>query len=166
MAGFVGHIVFQNPENGYTVLDLVCGEEEVTCVGLFHGVGEGESLSMDGEYATHPSYGRQFKMESFQVKPPEDAASMERYLGSGAIKGVGAALAARIVRKFRGDTFRVIEEEPERLAEVKGISKNKAMEIAAQVVGKQEMRQAMLFLQQYGISQSLGAKIYQAYGQR
>ncbi|MCI9530605.1 MAG: ATP-dependent RecD-like DNA helicase [Lachnospiraceae bacterium] len=166
LAGFVGHIVFQNPENGYTVLDLVCGEEEVTCVGLFHGVGEGESLSMDGEYATHPSYGRQFKMESFQVKPPEDAASMERYLGSGAIKGVGAALAARIVRKFRGDTFRVIEEEPERLAEVKGISKNKAMEIAAQVVGKQEMRQAMLFLQQYGISQSLGAKIYQAYGQR
>ncbi len=166
MAGFVGHIVFQNPENGYTVLDLVCGEEEVTCVGLFHGVGEGESLSMDGEYATHPSYGRQFKMESFQVKPPEDAASMERYLGSGAIKGVGTALAARIVRKFRGDTFRVIEEEPERLAEVKGISKNKAMEIAAQVVGKQEMRQAMLFLQQYGISQSLGAKIYQAYGQR
>lgn len=162
----MGHIVFQNPENGYTVLDLVCGEDEVTCVGFFHGVGEGESLSLTGEYATHPSYGKQFKMESFQVKPPEDTVSMERYLGSGAIKGVGAALASRIVRRFQENTFRVIEEEPERLAEVKGISKKKAMDIADQVIGKQEMRQAMIFLQQYGISQSLGIKIYQAYGQR
>lgn len=166
LTGFVGHIVFQNPENGYTVLDLVCGEDEVTCVGCFHGVGEGESLSLTGEYATHPSYGKQFKMESFQVKPPEDTVSMERYLGSGAIKGVGMALAARIVRRFKENTFRVIEEEPERLAEVKGISRKKAMDIADQVIGKQEMRQAMIFLQQYGISQSLGIKIYQAYGQR
>jgi len=162
----VGHIVYQNPENGYTVLDFICGEDEITCVGYFHGVGEGESLSMTGEYATHPSYGRQFKMDSFQARPPEDIVSMERYLGSGAIKGVGAALAARIIRKFGENTFRIIEEEPKRLAEVKGISERKAKEIADQVVGKQEMRQAMIFLQQYGISQSLGAKIYKAYGQR
>jgi len=166
LAGFVGHIVYQNPENGYTVLDFICGEDEITCVGYFHGVGEGESLSMTGEYATHPSYGRQFKMDSFQARPPEDIVSMERYLGSGAIKGVGAALAARIIRKFGENTFRIIEEEPKRLAEVKGISERKAKEIADQVVGKQEMRQAMIFLQQYGISQSLGAKIYKAYGQR
>lgn len=162
----MGHIVYQNPENGYTVLDFICGEDEITCVGYFHGVGEGESLSMTGEYATHPSYGKQFKMDSFQARPPEDIVSMERYLGSGAIKGVGAALAARIVRKFGENTFRIIEEEPKRLAEVKGISERKAKEIAEQVVDKQEMRQAMIFLQQYGISQSLGAKIYKAYGQR
>ncbi len=162
----MGHIVYQNPENGYTVLDFICGEDEITCVGYFHGVGEGESLSMTGEYATHPSYGRQFKMDSFQARPPEDIVSMERYLGSGAIKGVGAALAARIIRKFGENTFRIIEEEPKRLAEVKGISERKAKEIADQVVGKQEMRQAMIFLQQYGISHSLGAKIYKAYGQR
>ena len=165
LTGYVGHIVFQNAENGYTVLELVCGEDEITCVGIFHGVSEGESLELSGEYTTHPSYGKQFKMASFQVKPPEDIVSIERYLGSGAIKGIGAALAARIVRKFREDTFRIIEEEPERLAEVKGISQRKAMEIAEQTEGKRELRQAMVFLQQYGISQTLAAKIYKTYGQ-
>ncbi len=165
LSGYVEHIVFQNSDNGYTVLNLVSGEEEVTCVGIFHGVGEGETLELAGEYTEHPSYGRQFKMHSFQVKSPEDILSIERYLGSGAIKGIGAALAARIVRRFKEDTFRIIEEEPERLAEVKGISERKAMEIAEQVEGKRELRQAMIFLQQYGISQTLSVKIYQTYGQ-
>ncbi len=165
LSGYVEHIVFQNGENGYTVLNLVSGEDEITCVGIFHGVSEGECLELSGEYTTHPSYGRQFKAASFQVKPPEDMVSVERYLASGAIKGIGAALAARIVRKFREDTIRIIEEEPERLAEVKGISQRKAMEIAEQVEGKRELRQAMIFLQQYGISQTLAAKIYKAYGQ-
>lgn len=165
LTGYVEHIVFQNTENGYTVLNLSCEGEEITCVGIFHGVSEGEFLEVTGEYATHPSYGQQLKMSSFRVKPPEDVDSMERYLGSGAVKGIGAALAARIVRKFKEDTFRIIEEEPERLAEVKGISQRKAMEIAEQVEGKRELRQAMIFLQQYGISQTLAAKIYKAYGQ-
>ncbi len=165
LTGYVSHIVYQNTENGYMVLNFACGEEEITCVGNFHGVSEGESLELEGEYANHPSYGRQFKMQSFRVKPPEDTESMERYLGSGAIKGVGAALAARIVKKFKEDTFRIMEEEPERLAEIKGISARKAMEIAEQVEGKREMRQAMIFLQQYGISQTLAVKIYRAYGQ-
>ena len=163
--GYVEHIVYQNSENGYTVLNFVSEEEEITCVGIFHGVGEGETLEMTGEYTTHPSYGRQFKAQSFQVKSPEDILSIERYLGSGAIKGIGAALAARIVRRFREDTFRIIEEEPERLAEVKGISERKAVEIAEQVEGKRELRQAMIFLQQYRISQTLSVKIYQTYGQ-
>lgn len=163
--GYVEHIVYQNSENGYTVLNFVSEEEEITCVGIFHGVGEGETLEMTGEYTTHPSYGRQFKAQSFQVKSPEDILSIERYLGSGAIKGIGAALAARIVRRFREDTFRIIEEEPERLAEVKGISERKVVEIAEQVEGKRELRQAMIFLQQYGISQTLSVKIYQTYGQ-
>jgi len=164
LSGYVEHIVFQNGENGYTVLNLVSGEDEITCVGIFHGVSEGECLELSGEYTTHPSYGRQFKAASFQVKPPEDMVSVERYLASGAIKGIGAALAARIVRKFREDTIRIIEEEPERLAEVKGIRQRKAMEIAEQAEGKRELRQAMIFLQQYGISQTLAAKIYKAYG--
>lgn len=163
--GYVEHIVFQNSENGYTVLNFVSGEEEITCVGIFHGVSEGETLEVTGEYTTHPSYGRQFKAQSFRVKSPEDILSIERYLGSGAIKGVGAALAARIVRRFKEDTFRIIEEEPERLAEVKGISERKALEIAEQVEEKRELRQAMIFLQQYGISQTLSVKIYQTYGQ-
>lgn len=165
LSGYVEHIVFQNNDNGYTVLNFVSGDEEVTCVGIFHGVSEGETLEMTGEYTTHPSYGRQFKMQSFGVKSPEDILSIERYLGSGAIKGIGVALAARIVRRFKEDTFRIMEEEPERLAEIKGISERKAREIASQVEEKRELRQAMLFLQQYGISQTLSVKIYQTYGQ-
>lgn len=165
LTGYVEHIVYQNIENGYTVLNFVCEKEEITCVGIFHGVNEGETLELTGDYTTHPSYGRQFKMNSFQVKTPEDIVSIERYLGSGAIKGIGPALAARIVKQFKKDTFRIIEKEPERLAEIKGISQRKAIEIAEQVEEKHDLRQAMIFLQQYGISQTLSVKIYQTYGQ-
>lgn len=166
LEGFVEHIIFRNEDNGYTVLNLVCEEDEVTCVGVFSVISEGETVEMTGEYTSHPSYGEQFKVESFQAKAPEDVLSIERYLGSGAIRGVGAALAARIVRRFKKDTFRIIEEEPERLAEVKGISPRKAMEIAEQVEEKRELRDAMIYLQQYGISLTLAVKIYQNYGQK
>lgn len=91
---------------------------------------------------------------------------MERYLGSGAIKGVGASLAARIVKRFGADTFRIIEEEPERLAEIKGISERKAMDIASQMEEKHEMREAMVYLQKYGISNTLAVRIYETYGSR
>lgn len=164
ITGFVEHIVYRNEENGYTVLNLASNEEdEVTCVGVFQMISEGESLELTGEYTVHPSYGPQFKVQQYSIKAPEDIASIERYLGSGAIKGVGAALAARIVRKFKEDTFRIIEEEPERLAEIKGISERKAQEIAQQTEEKRELRQAMIFLQNYGISLSLAIKIYQTY---
>ena len=164
ITGFVEHIVYRNEENGYTVLNLASNEEdEVTCVGVFQMISEGESLELTGEYTVHPSYGPQFKVQQYSIKAPEDIASIERYLGSGAIKGVGAALAARIVRKFKEDTFRIIEEEPERLAEIKGISERKAQEIAQQTEEKRELRQAMIFLQNYGISLSLAVKIYQTY---
>ena len=164
ITGFVEHIVYRNEENGYTVLNLASNEEdEVTCVGVFQMISEGESLELTGEYTVHPSYGPQFKVQQYSIKAPEDIASIERYLGSGAIKGVGAALAARIVRKFKEDTFRIIEEEPERLAEIKGISERKAQEIAQQIEEKRELRQAMIFLQNYGISLSLAVKIYQTY---
>ena len=164
--GYVDHIIYRNAENGYTVLDLVCEEDEITCVGIFSDIVEGENIEAKGEYTEHPSYGRQFKVHSFEEKAPEDEMAIERYLGSGAIKGIGVALAARIVRRFKKDTFRIIEEEPERLAEIKGISERKAMEIANQVNEKRDLRQAMLFLQQYGIHINLAVKIYQQYGQR
>ena len=166
ITGYVEHIVYRNAENGYTVLNLVCDEEEITCVGVFSDIVEGENIEAKGEYTEHPTYGRQFKVQSFEEKAPEDEIAIERYLGSGAIKGIGLALAARIVRRFKKDTFRIIEEEPERLAEVKGISERKAMEIAGQVNAKKDLRQAMIFLQQYGINTNLAVKIYNTYGQR
>lgn len=163
--GYVDHIIFRNEDNGYTVFQLNNDDGEVTCVGSFPYINEGEMLELHGEYVTHGTYGLQFQVTSFEVKEPEDLISIERYLGSGAIKGVGAALAGRIVRKFKGDTFRIIEEEPERLAEVKGISERKAMEIASQVEEKKDMRKAMIYLQKYGITLALSAKIYEHYGQ-
>ena len=165
ITGYVDHIVYRNAENGYTVLNLVNKEEEITCVGIFSAIAEGENIEASGDYTDHPTYGRQFKVEHFEERAPEDAQSIERYLGSGAIKGIGLALAARIVRRFKEDTFRIIEEEPERLAEIKGISERKAMEIATQVNEKRDLRQAMIFLQQYGITMNLAVKIYNRYGQ-
>lgn len=165
ISGYVDHIIFQNSENGYTVLELVTGETMTTCVGMLMGLTDGMNVELEGEYTDHPSYGRQFKAARFTEKEPEDELAIERYLGSGAIKGVGAALAARIVRRFGKDTFRIIEEEPERLAEIKGISERKAQEISAQVEDKRSLRSAMLFLQQYGISLTLSVKIYHTYGE-
>ena len=162
--GYVDHIIYRNAENGYTVLVLICEGEELTCVGIFKDIEQGETLEVTGEYVDHPVYGTQLKVKEYRSIPPEDAASMERYLGSGAMKGIGPALAARIVKKFGGDTFRIIEEEPERLVEIKGISEKKAREIATQAEEKKDMREAMVFLQQYGISNTLAVKIYNTYG--
>ncbi len=166
VCGYVDHIIFRNEENGYTVLALDAEGTEITCVGAFQYIGQGEVIEAQGHYTEHSVYGQQFHIESFQTKIPEDTAAMERYLGSGAIKGVGGALAARIVKHFGADAIRVAEEEPERLAEVKGISERKAREIAIQIEEKTDMRKAMMFLQKYGISLNLGAKIYQQYGQK
>ena len=165
LTGYVEHIFFRNADNGYTVLNLVSGDEEITCVGIFSAIAEGENIEATGDYTDHPTYGTQFKVESFEEKAPEDEEAIERYLGSGAIKGIGIAMAARIVRRFKEDTFRIIEEEPERLAEIKGISERKAMEIASQVNEKRDLRQAMIFLQQFGITMNLAVKIYNKYGQ-
>ena len=163
--GYVEHIIYRNQENGYTVANLVVEETEITCVGIFQYLNEGEAIRAKGVYKEHPSYGQQFSVSSYEIVIPQDSLAMERYLGSGAIRGIGAALAARIVRHFGDDTLRIIENEPERLAEVKGISERMAREIAEQVEEKADMRKAMMFLQQYGISQTLGAKIYQQYKQ-
>ncbi len=164
ISGYVEHIIYQNPENGYTVMELMGEETAITCVGNCRGLSEGENIEAHGEYTEHPMYGTQFKISSYQTVAPRDRVSMERYLGSGAIKGIGAALAARIVKKFGDDTFRIIEEEPERLAEIKGISQNKAREIAQQMEEKRELRDALIFLQQFGISNTLALRIYDTYG--
>lgn len=162
--GFVEHIIYKNPSNGYGVINLVSDEDEITCTGIFTHLDEGECIEAEGNYVEHATYGIQFKVEHYKIVPPEDSVAVERYLGSGAIKGVGAALAARIVKKFGNDTFRIIEEEPERLTEVKGISERIAREIAEQVEEKRDVREAMIFLQKYGISNTLALKIYQKYG--
>lgn len=162
--GYVENIIYRNSENGYTVMNMVSGQEEVVCVGMFRTIDQGETLAVNGNYTEHPVYGRQLKVESYQITAPDDVVSMERYLSSGAVKGIGEALAARIIKKFGEDTFRIIEEEPERLAEIKGISERKAREIAVQMEEKRDMREAMVFLQKYGISGTLAIKIYNAYG--
>ena len=167
VTGYIDHVIFRNNDNGYTVMVLHTTEEnkDLTCVGTLSVVTEGAMIEATGDYIKHPVYGKQFQISACTEKMPEDTMAMERYLGSGAIKGIGAALAARIVRRFGEDTMHIVEEEPERLAEIKGISEKKAREIAEQMAEKADMRKAMIFLQKYGISLNLGAKIYQKYGQ-
>lgn len=164
-SGYVAHIIFRNVENGYTVFELegTDGEEE-TCVGTFPFINEGEYVCVKGEMVQHPVYMEQLKVTSYEVKEPEDRIAILRYLASGAIAGIRGGLAKRIVDKFGDKTFEVIEKEPERLAEVKGISEKKARSIAMQFEEKREMRGAMIFLQEYGISNQLAVKIYKAYG--
>lgn len=164
LKGYIEKIVFRNSENGYTVMSINSDGMEVTCIGIFHYVSEGEYLEMEGEYVEHSSYGEQFKVSRYEVIVPEDEVAMIRYLGSGAIKGIKISTATKIVNKFKADTFRIMEEEPERLAEIKGISEKKAREIGQQMEEKKDMRKAMIFLGQYGISMSLAVKIYNTYG--
>lgn len=166
LEGYVEKIVFRNSENGYSVLSLVNDDIETTCVGVFTFISEGEYIRATGSYISHQLYGEQFQVKEYEIKEPEDLLSIEKYLGSGSIKGLGTALAARIVRRFKKDSFRIIEEEPERLAEIKGISEKMAMDISRQFDEKKDMRGAMLFLGQYGISTVLAVKIYKEYGPR
>ncbi len=164
LSGYVEHIIFRSGETGYTVFALDSDGLEFTCVGTFPSLAEGENLVMQGEYVTHMTYGEQFKVFSYEFTEPEDCDAMRRYLGSGAVKGVGPALAAKIVKKFKADTFRIMEEEPERLAEIKGISERKAIEIAEQMAERRDLRDAMVYMDRFGINNSLAVKIYNQYG--
>ena len=166
ITGYVDHIIYRKAENGYTVFVLISDEDEITCVGTLGQIDQGDYLQIEGEEVSHAIYGSQIKVKSYRIVPPTDADSMERYLGSGAIKGVGPALAKRIVKRFGEDTFRIIEEEPERLIEIKGISERIARQISEQMDEKKGMREAMIFLQQYGISNALAVKIYDTYGMK
>ncbi len=163
--GFVENIVFRNEDNGYTVFDIKYKGEHVTCVGSISYINAGEFITANGEFVQHAIYDMQFSIKSYEFKTPDDEKSVRRYLSSGAIKGIGEKMAERIVNTFKEDTFRIMEEEPERLAEIKGISMTKAMDIAAQLVDKRDIRKAMIFLQDYGINMNLANKIYSHYGQ-
>ena len=163
--GFVENIVFRNEDNGYTVFDIKYKGEHVTCVGSISYINAGEFITANGEFVQHAIYDMQFSIKSYEFKTPDDEKSVRRYLSSGAIKGIGEKMAERIVNTFKEDTFRIMEEEPERLAEIKGISMTKAMDIAAQLVDKRDMRKSMIFLQDYGINMNLANKIYSHYGQ-
>ncbi|WP_029323253.1 SF1B family DNA helicase RecD2 [Butyrivibrio sp. AE3004] len=162
--GYIDHFIYRSPDRAYGVMILVCDGEEITCVGSFVDVDEGDTLEITGEMTEHPVYGEQIKVSSYKIAAPDDIESMERYLGSGAIKGIGETMARRIVKKFGSDTFRIIEDEPERLAEIKGISEKKARDIAIQLADKKEMRDAFVFMSGYGISSTMSVRIYEKYG--
>ncbi len=165
ISGIVEHIIYRNEENGYTVFAITKEQEELTCVGFFAHIEEGIGIEAEGRYTDHYSYGRQFKVENYSFRAPETAEAIEIYLGSGAVKGIGKALAARIVKHFGDDTLRIMEEEPERLAEIKGISLRKAREIAETLASMAGMRQAMMFLEGFGISLKMSIRIYRKYGE-
>lgn len=167
LEGIVSKIIYKNEDNQYVVFAVETSEgDDEICVGYLSGLEEGMYILAKGEYVTHPQYDVQFKVSAYEVKMPDDLVSMERYLGSGAIKGIGEIMAKRIIKKFGKDTFRIMEAEPERLAEIKGISERKANEIGVQFIEKQAMREALMFLSQFGISPNLSVKIFQEYGQK
>ena len=161
--GYVDQVTYQNPENGYTVLRLIVSDKELVCTGHLPGISQGESVEAWGDYEVHPTYGKQFRIREYAVTVPSDVAGMQRYLSSGAIKGVGETLAARIIKRFGDDTFRIMEEEPERLAEIKGISLRMAQAIAVQMEEKRDLRDAMTYLSGFGISNRLAVKVYEKY---
>lgn len=164
--GYVAKIIYHNDENGYSVISLQTEEDEMTCVGTFPFISEGEFLAASGNYTDHPVYGAQFMIENYARREPEDLFSIERYLGSGALKGIGPVIAKRIVKKFKADTLRMMQEEPERLSEIKGISERIARDISIQFEEKRDMRNAMIFLQKYNITGNLAVKIFQEYGNK
>lgn len=166
VSGYVENITFRNEDNGFTVLTLSSGKNDITCTGNFGYIGQGEYVEIIGDEVFHEIYGKQIKVNEYKVIPATDELSMQKYLGSGAIKGLGAVLAERIVSKFGDDTFRIVEEEPERLAEIRGITLKKAMDICGQIEEKKDMRDVMIFLQGYGISPNLSTRIFNNYGIR
>ena len=162
--GYVDHVIFESRETGFKALALISDGFDETVVGRMPDVSKGDTVEVTGEYTDHPRFGVQLKVTSYKIIPPADSQAMERYLASGAVTGVGEKLASRIVSKFGDDTFRIIEEEPERLAEIKGISKRKAMEIAVAMEEKKDLRDAMVTMQGLGISQTMAVRIYDNYG--
>lgn len=162
--GYIERIVYRNDETGYAVMTGYMGGKTYTLVGSVPGIEAGENIQAEIHESEHQIYGKQYVIEHFRIVQPGSADAVERYLGSGTIRGIGEALAARIVKKFGNDTMRIIEEEPERLAEVKGISDKKAIEIAASIAARKNMQDAVMFLQDYGVSVRLAGKIYACYG--
>lgn len=164
--GYISEITYASPNTAYRVCKFQVGDKEETVVGNMATVDEGEMLELTGEWTVHAIYGNQFKVFSYKEIEPEDEESIVRYLGSGLIKGVGPTLAQRIVNEFGKDTFDVIEKQPERLSNIKGITLRKAQEIGVLLHEKRGYREAMIFLQRLGISNNLAIKIYSVYQDR
>ncbi len=162
--GYIEKIIYKNEDNGYAVFSVETTDGEEIFVGTLGNVAEGMYIQAEGEYVHHPQYDIQFKFTSYNISMPEDTKGIEKYLGSGIIKGIGEVLAKRIVKKFKLDTLRIIEEEPERLAEVKGISLDKANKIAVSYSESHEFQEVIIFLSKYGINAKLAIKIYEEYG--
>jgi exodeoxyribonuclease V alpha subunit len=166
LRGTFERITYHNEENGYTVAQLTPdgAAYTVTVVGNMLGVNVGESVALTGVWTSHAQYGRQFKAEQVRTVLPATIAGLERYLGSGLIKGVGPVTAHRIVRKFGLDTLRVIEEEPGRLHEVLGVGRKRVEIITRAWAEQQKIKEVMLFLQSHNVSTSLAVRIYKQYG--
>lgn len=164
LKGEIKEIIFQNEINSYTIAVLQTEFEEITVVGYLPFMTIGDSLKLEGKYVEHPEYGRQFKIETFEKIMPETLDSLERYLGNGTIKGVGPALAKRIVDYFGDETLYVLKFEPEKLGSVKGITKNKGIEIANQFNENWELWQIVGFLERFGIGVQNAKNVYKALG--
>ena len=164
LKGELKEIIFQNEINSYTIAVLETETEELTVVGYLPFITIGDSLKLEGKYVTHQEYGRQFKIETFEKIMPETLDSLERYLGNGTLKGVGPATAKRIVDYFREETMYVLKFEPKKLAEVKGITTNRAVEIATQFNENWELWQIVGFLEKFGIGVQNAKNVYKALG--
>lgn len=162
--GYINKIIYQNEDNGYCVFVVETNEGDEIFVGNVPGVAEGMYIQAEGEYVHHPQYDIQFKVITAELSMPSDIEGITRFLGSGIIKGIGEALAKRIVKKFGDDTLRIIDEEPERLAEVRGISMKMAEKIAVRYSENRSYRNVIMFLSKYGISVKLAMKIYAEFG--
>jgi len=166
VSGYIEKIIYRNENNGYTVLSVESDDDSYVFVGTFNYIAEGEFIKAKGNMKLHPNYGEQLFVDEYEITEPQELDSIGKYLASSAIKGVGEALAKRIIKKFKLDTLRVMEEEPERLVEVKGVSAKLAKSISEQIQEKKSMRDAMIYLQKFGISMKLAAKIYLEYGSK
>ena len=163
--GQILEIIYQNEINSYTIAEFETDEELTTIVGYLPFINKGDSLKLVGKFVNHPDYGRQFKIQTFEKLMPETLDALEKYLSGGIIKGVGPATAKRIVDKFKDETIAVLKFEPDRLATIKGISKQKAEEISEEFNEKWELWQIVGFLEKFGISAGSSKKVYEKLGQ-
>ena len=166
--GIIEDIIFQNAENGFTVCSIKTeeDEEEITCVGVLPFVHAGESIKVEGSWAVHPTYGDQIRVEQFEKIVPETKKDIEKYLASGVVKGIGAKTAKKIVEHFGEKTLEIMEQDPQRLSEIKGISKKKALEVGESYHEQRSLRKVMMFLQQFGITPTYAVKIYKKFGEQ
>jgi exodeoxyribonuclease V alpha subunit len=167
LEGVLERITYANEETGYTIARVATarsGPDLLTVVGPLLGAQPGESLRLTGRWGSHPRYGRQFEVASYVTVLPATVQGIERYLGSGLIRGIGPRMAARIVGHFGADTLRVIEEEPARLVEVHGLGAKRTAMIGQAWSEQKAIKEVMVFLQGVGVSTSLGVRIYKKYG--